>query len=136
MKIRLTEKDFDFDWFSGTGAGGQHRNKHQNCLRLTHKESGITVTASKHRERSLNKKEAFSNILPKMAGYYQKEPLPDRNDRIIRSYFLEDGRVVDHMLDEKFTMVTLDDFDLDSVLNRKLHVLRSNEENEHQRNID
>jgi len=28
--------DFKVEWYSGTGAGGQHRNKHQNSVRLTH----------------------------------------------------------------------------------------------------
>lgn len=37
-----TKDDFDIDWFSGSGAGGQHRNKHQNCVRLKDKETGIT----------------------------------------------------------------------------------------------
>lgn len=46
-----TRKDFDIDWFSGTGAGGQHRNKHQNCIRITHRETGIRVQCTKHRER-------------------------------------------------------------------------------------
>ena len=43
--FQATKKDFKLDWFSGSGAGGQHRNKHQNCLRLTHIPSGITVTS-------------------------------------------------------------------------------------------
>lgn len=29
QELHLTKKDFKIDWFSGQGAGGQHRNKHQ-----------------------------------------------------------------------------------------------------------
>lgn len=34
---------FRVEWFSGSGAGGQHRNKHQNCCRYIHIPTGTTV---------------------------------------------------------------------------------------------
>ena len=43
-EIHLTKKDFKIEWFSGQGAGGQHRNKHQNCCRIVHLESGLKLT--------------------------------------------------------------------------------------------
>lgn len=54
-----TRKDFEFNWYSGSGAGGQHRNKHQNCLRLKHIPSGIVVTAADGRDRPGNIRRAF-----------------------------------------------------------------------------
>jgi len=42
--IHYTKKDFKIDWYSGSGAGGQHRNKHQNCCRIIHIESGFSET--------------------------------------------------------------------------------------------
>jgi protein subunit release factor A len=40
LLFSVTKKDFNVDYFSGKGAGGQYRNKHQNCVRLKHIESG------------------------------------------------------------------------------------------------
>ena len=45
------ERDFGLEWYSGSGAGGQHRNKHQNCARLTHLPTGLVKTAQ-HRSRA------------------------------------------------------------------------------------
>lgn len=59
----ITEKDFELQWFSGTGAGGQHRNKHQNCVRLHHKNSGARATGQSHKERRANRDEAFLGIV-------------------------------------------------------------------------
>lgn len=59
----ITKKDFKITWFSGSGAGGQYRNKHQNCVRLCHQESDVIVTGQSNRERSSNLKEAFHNLL-------------------------------------------------------------------------
>lgn len=62
LLFSVTKKDFEINWFSGTGAGGQHRNKHQNCCRLTHKSSGIMKTGQSNRNREQNLQEAFVAI--------------------------------------------------------------------------
>jgi protein subunit release factor B len=63
LLFSVTKKDFDIAWFSGTGAGGQYRNKHQNCCRMVHKESGVTATGQSQRSREANLREAFTNIV-------------------------------------------------------------------------
>lgn len=62
LLFSLTKKDFEIDWFSGKGAGGQYRNKHQNCCRIRHKESGVIGTGQSHRNRKANQEEAFNNL--------------------------------------------------------------------------
>ena len=47
----VTKKDFEITYFSGKGAGGQHRNKHQNCVRLKHKDTGIITTGQDQRSK-------------------------------------------------------------------------------------
>jgi peptide chain release factor 1 len=63
LLFSLTKKDFDVQWYSGTGAGGQHRNKHQNCCRIIHKETGVKSTGQSNRDRIANQKEAFQNLI-------------------------------------------------------------------------
>lgn len=63
LLFSVTKKDFDINYFSGTGAGGQHRNKHQNCVRLKHLESGIITTGQNHRDRKANLKDAFNSMV-------------------------------------------------------------------------
>ena len=96
--IHLGKKDFKYDWFSGTGAGGQHRNKHQNCLRLTHIESGITVTAQTNRDRPSNERTAFEKIIPMIKSFYHPEVQKQRFNatQTIRTYHEPDNRVKDH----------------------------------------
>lgn len=62
LLFSITKKDFDIDYFSGRGAGGQHRNKHQNCVRLKHKESGVMSTGQSNRDRLSNMREAFKTL--------------------------------------------------------------------------
>ncbi len=54
---RRSETDFRVEWFSGSGAGGQHRNKHQNSARVTHLPTGIVETRQ-GRERNANLRDA------------------------------------------------------------------------------
>ena len=63
LLFSLTRKDFKIDYFSGTGSGGQYRNRHKNCVRLQHIETGIIVTGQSNRNRQANIKEAFNNLL-------------------------------------------------------------------------
>lgn len=94
-----TRKDFRLDWYSGTGAGGQHRNKHQNCLRLTHIPSGITTQSAEHRDRASNLRKAFERLRPLLLSWIRAqigEKTYPRNDEVVRSYNIVDNRVIDH----------------------------------------
>lgn len=63
LLFSVGKKDLDIEFFSGTGAGGQYRNKHQNCVRIKHRESGAMSTGQSNRERPANIKEAFNNLI-------------------------------------------------------------------------
>lgn len=93
-----TKKDFRIDWFSGTGAGGQHRNKHQNCCRITHIESGITATCQDHKDRPTNQKIAFSRLVKKLTDHYKWSNVerPKQNPKTIRTYHGVRNIVKDH----------------------------------------
>jgi protein subunit release factor B len=71
----IIKKDFNVEYFSGTGAGGQHRNKHQNCVRLRHNDSGVTTTGQSNRDRQTNLKEAFNSLVkhPKFKVWMNKK---------------------------------------------------------------
>lgn len=62
LLFSVTKKDLTITWFSGKGAGGQHRNKHQNCCRIKHQESGVLVTGQEERSRKQNLKNAFKRL--------------------------------------------------------------------------
>ena len=106
--IEFNQKDFKIEWYSGTGAGGQHRNKHQNSCRLTHIKTNIIVTAQcRSRENSLN--EATQAILEKLnSNHFSKEKQfisKDRKEQVgsgmrgdkIRTYRFQDNCVTDHI---------------------------------------
>ena len=106
-----TRKDFRLDWYSGSGAGGQHRNKHQNCLRLTHIPSGITVTAADGRDRPSNQRRAFERLRPKLEAWVRAqigEAHYPRSDEVVRTYHEADNRVTDHASGEVIAWSELD----------------------------
>lgn len=59
----VTKKDLKIEWFSGSGAGGQHRNKSSNCCRIKHPESGAAAQGTEQRSREQNKKVAFKRLI-------------------------------------------------------------------------
>ena len=92
-----TKNDFKIEWFSGTGAGGQHRNKHQNCVRITHIESGISCTGQSFRERSRNFDDAFRRLAERITSHYIPEDGREREPetRVVRTYNIPENRVTD-----------------------------------------
>lgn len=62
-EFNVTKKDLTVTWFSGSGGGGQYRNKHRNCCRIKHNETGIISTGQSHRERLPNQKEALEGLV-------------------------------------------------------------------------
>ena len=59
---RRSESDFKIEWYSGTGCGGQNRNKIMSSCRLTHLPSGIVVSCQDEKSQLKNKEKAL-NVL-------------------------------------------------------------------------
>ena len=93
----ISEEQFRFEWFSGTGKGGQHRNKHQNCCRCIHEPTGIMANGTASRSREDNKRQAYITCLSRIQAHFHKdkERFLAGNERI-RTYHEPDNRVVDH----------------------------------------
>lgn len=101
------DSDFRIEWYSGTGAGGQHRNKHQNSCRITYLPTGQTATAQcRSRQNSQEQaKQALLETLNSQAHKEFKQNLDvDRKQQVgsgmrgdkIRTYRFQDDTVKDH----------------------------------------
>ena len=73
LLFSVTKKDLEITLFSGTGCGGQHRNKHKNSVRLRHPESGVMVTAQRERSKEQNMHQAFIALTehPKFKAWHR-----------------------------------------------------------------
>jgi len=110
-EIHLTKKDFKLEWYSGTGAGGQHRNKHQNCCRITHIESGLSANGTSSRSRVTNQREAFTELARKIQLWYNVEDSERRDtSEVIRTYHEPRNEVHDKAsgLKQTYKKVVLD----------------------------
>ena len=87
-EIHYTKKDFRIEWYSGSGAGGQHRNKHQNCCRITHIESGFVERGTESKSRVSNQKTAFTKLANRVVVWAlaKNETQKDINTEVIRNY--------------------------------------------------
>lgn len=104
---RREKSDFLVEWFSGTGGGGQHRNKHQNSARVTHIPTGIIESAqTRSRENSLKSAMEKLNLrLDQMSEQSHSSTVASeiksqvgsgmRGDKI-RTYRFQDDTVTDH----------------------------------------
>lgn len=70
----LTKKDFQVDYYRGSGAGGQNRNKRDTCVRITHPESGAVGECCEERSQLQNKRTAFRRLVdsPKFQIWHKK----------------------------------------------------------------
>lgn len=60
------ERDCDMEFFIAGGPGGQHRNKVETGVRLTHRPSGLVVTATERRSQSANREAAFERMAERL----------------------------------------------------------------------
>jgi len=60
------ERDCDLEFFIASGPGGQHRNKVETGVRLVHRPSGITVTATERRSQHANRETAFERMAERL----------------------------------------------------------------------
>lgn len=63
---RRLAADTSVEIYNAGGPGGQHRNKTQNAVRLRHRPSGVTVTASERRSLEANRRAAFARLLARL----------------------------------------------------------------------
>lgn len=83
-------------WFSGTGKGGQYRNKHQNCCRIIHNATGLMTIGQRSREREANLKDAFTRLAAKLLALDEKQAERRHSSKVVRTYHFERGQVLDH----------------------------------------
>jgi len=108
----INKKDIRVDTFRGSGAGGQHRNKTDSAVRITHIPSNIVVKIESERSQHTNKKIALSLLT---ARVYERELFLDKSENDIsgrdsfydwgnqiRSYTIEQNRVKDHRTENIF----------------------------------
>ena len=109
LLFSITKKDLKITYFSGSGAGGQHRNRHNNCVRINHPNSGVTVQATEHKSLSKNKQLAFKRLgndkkfriwlKSKAAGMLNTDiPEIKKSNQRIRTYNFPENRVTDHRI--------------------------------------
>lgn len=122
VEFEIEDKDLRIDTYRSSGAGGQHINKTDSAIRITHIPTGIVVACQDERSQTKNKERAFSILRAKLYDYYQgqieseyKENRKsqvgsgDRSERV-RTYNYPQGRVTDHR-------VNVTSYSIDNVLN-------------------
>lgn len=88
------ERDSDIQYFIATGPGGQHRNKVETGVRLTHRPTGIAVTATERRSQRANREAAYERMAAKLEEMQKVvEPrIPTRPSAASRERRLEEKR--------------------------------------------
>jgi peptide chain release factor 1 len=125
VEIEINPTDLNIDVFRSSGAGGQHINKTESAVRITHIPTGIVVECQDERSQHKNKDKAMkilrSRIYDMMQQKQQAEIASNRKSQVgtgdrserIRTYNYPQGRMTDHRIN-----LTL--YKLEEILNGRL----------------
>lgn len=132
--IEINPADLKVDTYRASGAGGQHVNKTESAIRITHIPTGFVVECQDERSQHKNRARAMSllqsRLLTQQQEKQQKEQAQtrkllvgsgDRSERI-RTYNYPQGRITDHRIN--LTIYKLEDVmegDLDDVIDPLIH---------------
>lgn len=110
VEFEINDKDLKIDTCKSSGAGGQHVNKTESAIRITHLPTNTVVFCQDQRSQLQNKERAFQILKSKLYDLYKREAdekyannrknqigTGDRSERI-RTYNYPQGRVTDHRI--------------------------------------
>lgn len=139
-EVELPAKDLRIDVFRASGAGGQHVQKTDSAVRITHLPTGLTVECQDERSQTQNKARAMAVLASRLYAMQEAERKAkeaserkslvgsgDRSERI-RTYNFPQGRITDHRIN-----LTL--YRLEAILNGDLDELISALTMEHQASL-